>query len=161
MVLQTEPITVIKNDHAGREILRYTGRILARDTTSITLEARFSRADVHTPYHTFRTGDRFIEWFYNDRWYNVFQMHDVDDDRLKGWYCNITRPATLSDGVIVADDLALDLFVSPGGVLSVLDEGEFAALPIDDTTRAGARQALRDLCDRVIARRAPFDLISP
>lgn len=155
-------ITVIKNDHCGREVWRYTGRVLARETTWVQLEARFERPqDVITPYHTFRRGDRFIEWFFSDRWYNIFEMHDADDDRLTGWYCNITRPALLDGDTIYADDLALDLFVAPDGTITVLDEDEFAALPLDEATRAQARQALEELQRMVAARQPPFDAISP
>lgn len=153
-------ITVIKNDHTGREVWRYTGQEIARGDEWVQLEARFNRADVRTAYHTFRQGDRFIEWFYSDRWYNIFEMHDVDDDHLVGWYCNVTRPAHLAADTIRADDLALDVFVAPDGRISVLDEDEFAALPLDDSTRAQARQALFDLLDRIQARRAPFDQVN-
>jgi hypothetical protein len=149
-------ITVIKNDHTGREVWRYTGQVIARGTTWVQLEAHFNRADKTTPYHTFRQGDRFIEWFYSDRWYNIFEMHDVDDDHLVGWYCNITRPADLRADTIHADDLALDVFVAPDGRITVLDEDEFAALPLDETTRGQARQALADLLHRVESRQPPF-----
>jgi len=88
-------ITVIKNDHEGAEVWRYYGTVLARGSGWVKLEARFNRPDRVTPYHTFRQGDRFIEWFYENRWYSIFEMHDVDDDRLVGWYCNISRPAII------------------------------------------------------------------
>ncbi len=152
-------ITVIKNDYAGRETWRYQGRVLERGATWVKLEAFFNRPDVAADYHIFRQGDRFVEWYFSDRWYNIFQMHDVDDDRLKGWYCNITRPARLADRQIVADDLALDLFVAPDGMITVLDEDEFAALPLDDATRRAARQAVETLRRMIAERRPPFDAI--
>ena len=152
-------ITVIKNDHAGREIWRYTGRVVARGATWVQLEARFSRPDIKTAYHTFRQGDRFVEWYYGDRWRNIFEMHDADDDRLVGWYCNITRPATLESDTIRADDLGLDMFVAPDGTITVLDEDEFAALPLDDATRVQARRSLDELRRMVETRQPPFDVI--
>ena len=157
-------ITVIKNDHAGREVWRYTGRIIARGETWVKLEAFFNRPDTKTATHTFRQGDRFVEWFYADRWYSIFEMHDVDDDHLTGWYCNIARPASIKqdstglDGVM-ADDLALDMFVTPDGAITVLDEDEFAALPLDESTRALARAALDELTRLVKTRQPPFDCI--
>jgi predicted RNA-binding protein associated with RNAse of E/G family len=153
-------ITVIKNDHTGREIIRYEGRVLARDTVSVRLEAFFSRSDVQTPYHTFRHGDRFIEWFYSDRWYNIFEMHDVDDDRLVGWYCNVTRPAVITEETIRADDLALDVFVAPDGAITVLDEDEFAALPLDDSTRQQALAALDAIKRLVETHESPFEQVA-
>ncbi len=137
-------ITIIKNDHTGREILHYEGVVLDRGATWVKLEAPFNWPDKAAPYHTFRKGDRFIEFYYSDRWYNIFEMHDVDTDQIVGWYCNVTRPALLGEDTIHADDLALDLFVSPEGVITVLDEDEFAALPLDvQYSRAGARRVGR------------------
>jgi hypothetical protein len=152
-----ETITVVKNDHTGREILRYTGRVLAREALVwVRLEARFSRPDVQTSYHTFRQGDRFVEWYYSDRWYNIFEMHDRDDDRLTGWYCNVTRPALITPDTIRADDLALDVFVAPDGVIRVLDEDEFAALPLDESTRAHALRSLETIKHLALSRQPPF-----
>lgn len=153
-------ITVIKNDHTGREVWRYTGQAIARGDGWIRLEARFNRPDVETEYHTFREGDRFVEQFYSDRWYNIFELHDVDDDRLKGWYCNITRPAVIEGDTVRSDDLALDVFITPDGAITVLDEDEFAELPLDDATRRRARTALDNLKRRVSQRQPPFDAIA-
>jgi len=61
---------------------------------------------------------------------------------------------------VVADDLALDLFIAPDGALTVLDEDEFDALPIDEDTRRAARAALDDLCAMVVGRHAPFNALS-
>lgn len=150
-------IIVIKNDHAGRELWRYEARVLARSEHCIQLEAHFNRDTLVTAYHTFRRGDRFVEWYYSDRWYNIFEMHDVDDDHLTGWYCNVTRPAVFGENTICADDLALDVIVQPDGRWTVLDEDEFAALPLDAATRAQASRALEELLRRVETRQPPFD----
>lgn len=154
-------ITIIKNDHTGREVWRYDGRVLARGAGWVQLEARFNRpdgqTDYHTDYHTYREGDRFVEWFYADRWYSIFEMHDVDDDRIVGWYCNFSRPARFDADTVRADDLALDLFVTPDGALRVLDEEEFAVLPLDEATRGHVCHALEELKRFVVTRQPPFD----
>ncbi len=149
-------ITVIKNDHTGAEVWRYEGAILERTPEHVLLEARFNRDEVDLGYVTFRRGDRFVEHFYADRWYNVFEVHDGESDRLKGWYCNLTRPAAFHDGIVAADDLALDLFVYPDGRQLVLDEDEFADLPISGDERAAVRAALADLRARAEEGRPPF-----
>jgi protein associated with RNAse G/E len=116
------------------------------------LEAEFNRDD--TPFHgiTLRRGDRFIETFYADRWYNVFEMHDRDNDRLKGWYCNIGRPAEIGESSVSYIDLALDLLVYPDGRQLVLDEDEFASAGLSARVQQQARQALRELQDSFTAR---------
>jgi hypothetical protein len=142
---QREPVLVIKNNHAGEEVFRYDGVILRRGPTQIILEATFNRDTVDLGYIIFRRGDRFVERFYSDRWYNIFEIHDVDDDHLKGWYCNFTRPAIFDDGRIEADDLALDLWVYPDRRKLVLDREEFDGLPISGEERQSVLAALEEL----------------
>ena len=90
--------------------------------------------------------DRFIEIFYTERWYNIFEVHDRDDDRIKGWYSNIGCPAVFeADDRLSYVDLALDLWVAPDRIRTVLDEDEFAALHLDAETRRQAQAALEEL----------------
>ncbi len=150
------PITVHKRDSAGRETWHYTGEVLSRGPDYVNLQARFNAPEKVTAYTTFRPDDRFVEWFYSDRWFNIFAVYDVADDHLKGWYCNITRPAILEETAIYADDLALDLWVYPDGSALVLDEDEFEALALDAETRAAAMNGLATLRAMVETRAAPF-----
>jgi predicted RNA-binding protein associated with RNAse of E/G family len=135
---------IYKLDAQGREVWHYEGTVLERGENYVLIEAIFAR-DYPTDYHFFRRGDRMLEWFYTDRGYNVFQMHDADDGRLKGWYCNITRPARLEAEAVTAEDLALDLMVYPNGQTRLLDEDEFEALQLDPASRAQALAALETL----------------
>jgi uncharacterized protein len=139
------PVTVIKQDLAGREIWRYEGQILERGENYVLLEALFNRKDI--PFHgiVIRHGDRFVERFYSDRWYNIFEIHDREDDVLKGWYCNIGYPARIDGGEISYIDLALDLLVYPDGRQLVLDEDEFKELDLALEARQKAREALAKL----------------
>ena len=138
-------VVVRKCNLRGQETWRYTGRILERGLRSVLLEARFNRSDL--PFHgiLLRENDRFVEWYSSESWYNLFEVHDRDDDRIKCWYCNITMPAEFTDGAISYVDLALDLLVYPDGDMLVLDEDEFAELELDEATRVKARQGLADL----------------
>ena len=140
-----DTITILKLDHHGREVWRYPGRVLARDAHTIRLEGFYNRDDATVGYAVFKRGDRLVETFYSDRWYNVFAVYDRDDGALKGWYCNVTRPATITADTVSSDDLALDVWVSPGGAVTVLDEDEFAGLELSEADRAAAEDALRQL----------------
>ncbi len=139
-------ITVIKRSPSGEELMRYPGAVLRRGPTDVVLEARFNRDDLPFMGTVFKKGDRFVETYYTDRWYNIFEIHDRDDDGIKGWYCNIGRPARLEvEDRLSYVDLALDLWIDPAGNQTVLDEDEFEALALDASTRRRARQALEDL----------------
>jgi protein associated with RNAse G/E len=64
---------------------------------------------------------------------------------LKGWYCNITKPAVIEDDSVSYVDLALDLWVSADGTRKVLDEDELEALGLDEATKQKAFDGLREL----------------
>ncbi len=138
----------------------YPGQVIRRDATSIVLEARWQRDRLDLGYLVLELGDRFVEFFFTDRWYNLFEIHAGVDDRLKGWYCNIARPSVFAEGGLSAVDLALDLFVYPDGRTLTLDEDEFDALNLqreDPEAWQRSLAAVDELETMVAARRAPFD----
>jgi predicted RNA-binding protein associated with RNAse of E/G family len=138
--------TVRKRDEKGRVTWEYTGVVLEQGQDFVKLEARFNRPD--TPFQgiVLKQNDRFVEMFYTDRWYNIFEIHDRDNDAIKGWYCNVGCPAVWdAPGEISYIDLALDLWVTPDGKQTVLDDAEFDALVLNDVMRAQALSALAEL----------------
>ena len=138
-------IKVQKKNPAGEVTYEYEGVMLNRDEQSIVLEALFDRADMPFMDVVFKTGDRFVEYYYTDRWYNIFAIHDHDDGKVKGWYCNVGQPAVIEDGVVSYVDLALDLWVSADGKQTVLDEDEFEKMGLNEELRASAVNGLNEL----------------
>jgi predicted RNA-binding protein associated with RNAse of E/G family len=137
-------IAIIKNNPAGELMFRYEGKVLERKANELLIEAFFGlegRSMVDIPL---KKGDRFLETYYADRWFNIYEIRDRDYDALKGWYCNVASPAQLGETQIVFRDFALDLLVYPDGRQLVLDEDEFAAL---DCTPAERQQALAGLAE--------------
>jgi protein associated with RNAse G/E len=155
-------VTVYKLDPNGKLVTSYPGRIIHRHPTSVVLEARWKRDRLELPYVTLEPDDRFVEFYFTDRWYNIFEIHAALDDGLKGWYCNISRPAELAGAILSAVDLALDLFVYPDGRTLTLDEDEFEALGLEHNDPAAWRHALdavTELRAMIAARHPPFEKI--
>jgi protein associated with RNAse G/E len=148
-------IKVLKKNLAGEVTWQYEGVVLSRTDTAVILEAFFNREDAPFMEITLKNGDRFVETFYADRWYNIFEIYDRDDGRLKGWYCNIGKPAVLEDGAVSYVDLALDLWVSADGKQTVLDEDEMERLKLDESTRTLAFAALDELKNRFLNENPP------
>jgi len=138
-------IKVQKKNPDGEVLIEYEGDELSRDDNSVKIEALFTREDMPFMDVVFKKGDRFVEYYYSDRWYNIFAIYDRDDDKIKGWYCNIGMPAVIEDDMVSYIDLALDLWVSADGKQTVLDEDEFEALNLSDELSAGALHGLNDL----------------
>lgn len=136
---------VLKMNLAGEVTWQYEGTVLRSDENSVTLEALFNRDDIPFMDVVLKRDDRFVETFYSDKWYNIFAIYDRDDGRLKGWYCNIAKPAVIEDGSVSYVDLALDLWVSADGKQTVLDEDELERLGLDDESKRNALDGLREL----------------
>lgn len=140
-----DTVNVIKRNAAGQEVWRYAGTLLEQRDDAVVLEAFFDREDMLLHGMPLRRGDRFVETYYREHWYNVFEIYDHRDGVLVGWYCNITSPAEIVPGQIAYNDLALDLLVFPDGRQVVLDEDEFSALDLDEATRNQACRSLAEL----------------
>lgn len=136
---------ILKKDLADEVTWQYEGVELHRDENSITVEAFFNRDDMPFQEIVLKCNDRFVETFYTDKWYNIFEIYDRDDGKLKGWYCNITKPAVIEDGQVSYVDLALDLWVSADGRQTVLDEDELEELTLDVELKRKAFAGLREL----------------
>jgi hypothetical protein len=152
-------ITVHKLDLHGEVVVRYDAELAERFADGARLQAKWTRPELALGYTRFAPGDVFVEWFYINRWYNIFEIR-TPEGLLKGWYCNIAEPASISADVVASRDLLLDLWVDPHGEMQVLDEDEFASAALDDATRTHAQQALVELMAAVQDRQPPFHPIA-
>lgn len=154
-----EVMTIIKQDAAGKEQYRYDVQVLERGDTWVCVRAPFNRERAQVDTVTLLRGDIFTEWFFNDRWYNIFRIEDRDTQQLKAWYCNLTRPAEISEEVVMAQDLALDVLVFPDGGTKLLDEDEYAALKLSAAEDAAVQAALRELFALIDSHQPPFEAL--
>ncbi|MFJ3775002.1 DUF402 domain-containing protein [Streptomyces sp. NPDC090075] len=143
---------------AGRTKIRYPAELLHDDGTRIAVRAPWA-GDVTRDFGfvRFEQGDVFTEFYWRDRWYAVKEVRTADGT-LKGWYCDITRPATLTGTELVVEDLDLDLWRSADGTdVRRLDEDEFAesGLAQRDPTAAEAAAAALDALES-LAREGGF-----
>ena len=138
------------------ETVRYEGVVLRQSERHLLVHARWTLPKLELPHLAFERGDHFFEHYFFDAHFNIYEVR-APGGKLKGWYCNVCRPATLAGGVLRSEDLELDLVVSQDGRFRVLDEDAFAARDYDAATRAAARSALEALLEGLAARQPPFD----
>ncbi|MEU9053759.1 DUF402 domain-containing protein [Streptomyces sp. NPDC048384] len=130
----------------GRTKIRYEAELVADDGTRIAVRAPWAGAGIRDfGFVRFEPGDVFTEYYWRDRWYAVKEVRDTSG-ALKGWYCDITRPATLSGTELVVEDLDLDLWRSADGTdVRRLDEDEFAESGLAETDPEAAEAAVAAL----------------
>lgn len=135
----------------------YHGERLVCEPNHILVHARWERATLDLGFVRFDTGDHFFEHYWSERWYNIFEIREPSGS-LKGWYCNVARPARFSGDTVTSEDLELDLFVPPDLKEPLtLDENEFAARNFEPDTHRAALEALGELRGMVQRRLPPFD----
>jgi protein associated with RNAse G/E len=138
-------IKVIKQDYLGRSVWEYSGNLLERVDNRIVIEAYFDREDTLVDELILREGDKFTEIYYLDKWFNIYEIRDQQEDSIKAWYCNISFPVEISGNILTYRDLELDLLVYPDGTQIVLDVEEFESLPLSSQDYTSAIQALSEL----------------
>ncbi|MCA9914248.1 MAG: DUF402 domain-containing protein [Anaerolineae bacterium] len=151
--------TVYKLNHLGEEQLSYEGELLERGEHHVCIRAKFASSSRDLGYVSIQQGDIFTEWFYDDRWYNIFRLQDQTTGALKGFYCNLTRPAQISENSVKADDLALDVFIKPGGEWLLLDEDEYEALHLSAAEDSQVQAAIAHIKQMVQQHIPPFDVL--
>lgn len=131
---------------AGRTKIRYPAELVRDDGNHVTVRAAWAGKGVRDfGFVRFEPGDVFMEHYWRDRWYAVKEVRAADGT-LKGWYCDITRPATRSGAELVVEDLDLDLWRSADGTAVLrLDEDEFAESGLTESDPEAATAAVAAL----------------
>ncbi|MCX4536062.1 DUF402 domain-containing protein [Streptomyces sp. NBC_01669] len=149
---------------AGRTKIRYPAELVGDDGTRVTVTAPWAAPGVRDfGFVRFEPGDVFTEHYWRDRWFAVKEVR-TGEGTLKGWYCDITRPAVLGDGELLVEDLDLDLWVSADGCSVLrLDEDEFeeSGLAAHDPDAADAARRALDELERLALAGGLAGLLAP
>ena len=143
----------------GRTKISCPAELLHDNGTRLAVRAAWAGAGVRDfGFVRFEPGDVFTEYYWRDRWYSVKEVRDAAGT-LKGWYCDIARPARLAGTDLVVEDLDLDLWRSADGTdVRRLDEDEFeeSGLAQSDPPAASAAVAALDELES-LAREGGFE----
>jgi protein associated with RNAse G/E len=88
--------------------------LIERDDSLLTLVGEFDSDISHAGLGSIARGTMSKEYYWLDRWYNVFHFCEPDGS-FRNFYCNITMPPKFEDLVIDYVDLDLDVIVWPDG----------------------------------------------
>ncbi|HYX29865.1 MAG TPA: DUF402 domain-containing protein [Pyrinomonadaceae bacterium] len=160
--MQPDQVTVVVLKHDGVEYRRWCGRLAEREGSLIVLEAKFHTDVTHHVLGEIKSGSRLIEYYWLDRWYNVFRFLR-DDGSTKLYYCNINQPPVFDGQVLTYVDLDIDVIVQPDYSYEVLDLDEFSknsetyCYSVEEKVAAAA--ALDQLIRMIRSRDFPFQPI--
>ena len=123
------------------------------------LDAEFDYDVQHDLLGAIPSGSRTIEYYWLNRWYNIFRfMKDENVTRL--YYCNINMPPSLEDNVLTYVDLDIDILVQPDFSYEILDLDEFEEnarrYGYSEEVKSQARAAVPELVSMIVTHQFPF-----
>jgi len=141
----TAQVRLLKDPRAD---VVYPGEILHDDGEHVVLEAPWFGDGPHDMgFAMFEPGDVWIEHYWRSRWFTVKEVR-TGAGEVKGWYCDMTKPPRVEDGVLLVRDLELDVWLSGDGATVLrLDEDEFAESGLEERDPEAAAMALRTMAE--------------
>lgn len=155
-----DPVVVSVLKYDGREHRRWPARIAKSVGPLLVLDAVFDEEIEHDLLGTISSGTISTEYYWLDRWYNVFRFSDSDWN-LKKFYCNVNVPPRFDGRVLSYIDLDIDVVVERDLTYKILDEDDFEQnakqYPYPEEVQANARRALAELTELIESRSFPFN----
>ena len=152
-------VRVLKYD--GTEYRRWNARLSQRNGSLLVLDAEFEYDVHHDLLGAIETGTRTIEYYWLNRWYNIFRFMK-SDNTTRLYYCNVNMPPSLKDNVLTYIDLDIDILVQPDFSYQVLDLDEFEenarSYGYSEEVKSQAQAAVNELVSMIESRQFPFDV---
>jgi protein associated with RNAse G/E len=143
----------------GTEHRRWLARITTCADNLLILDAEFTEDIHHQLLGTVARGTTSIEYYWLDRWYNIFRFLKPNGE-LRNFYCNVNIPPTFDGHVLSYIDLDIDILVAPDLTYQIVDEDEFdlnaARYNYPLNIRESAYRALTELVSLIETRGFPF-----
>jgi hypothetical protein len=125
----------------------------------LVLEATFDEEIRHDVIGTIRPGTLSLEYYWLDRWYNVFRFAQPGG-ALRNYYCNINSPPAFVGQTLSYVDLDIDILVEPDFSYRILDLDDFernsSVYNYSAQTKQSAKRALDEVVGLIEARACPF-----
>jgi uncharacterized protein len=152
-------ISVRVSKYDGSEHRRWGATMLQQAGSLLVLDAKFDKEIQHEQLGTIAKGTLSVEYYWLDRWYNVFRF--TAPSKRTTYYCNINTPPTFDGQTLSYVDLDIDVLVEPSFLYRVLDIEEFdrnaARYGYSAEVRLNADKALDELITLIESRAFPFN----
>lgn len=159
-ITKIDSIEVRVHKYDGAEHRRWPAALVKHDGPLLVLDAVFKEEIDHELLGKIASGTISTEYYWLDRWYNIFRFSDRSG-RFQNFYCNVSM-TPLFDGLVLSYvDLDIDVLVKPDFSYQVLDLEDFEenarAYHYPQEVRKNAQAALTDLIRLIETRSFPFD----
>jgi protein associated with RNAse G/E len=154
------PIEVRVYKYDGLLHRTWPAELLRQEGSLIVLDAKFADEVTHDLLGTIASGTLSLEYYWLDRWYDVFRFVEPDGT-LRNYYCNVNVPPTFDGETLSYVDLDLDILVEPDLSYRILDVEDFERNAEDYgysvDVQANARRAVDELVRMIETSAFPFN----
>jgi protein associated with RNAse G/E len=155
--LKTIQVRAYKYD--GSEHRSWPAQVLRQEGPLIVLDAKFPEEVVHDLLGTIASGTHSLEYYWLDRWYNVFRFAQPNGE-LRNYYCNVNVPPTFDGKTLSYVDLDLDILVEPDFSYQILDVEDFERnaklYGYSNEVQTNVKLAVDELVNLIETRGFPF-----
>ncbi|HSE22234.1 MAG TPA: DUF402 domain-containing protein [Pyrinomonadaceae bacterium] len=156
---QTELVVrVLKYD--GTDHRNWRARLASHEGELVVLAAAFSEEVQHDILGFIAAGTLSTEYYWLNRWYNVFRFSEPDGELLS-YYCNVNLPPKLAADSLTYVDLDIDILVQPNFTFQILDTEDFEANILrygyTREVQAGVHKATDELVELIKTQSFPFN----
>lgn len=124
MIKQNKHITINSRKFDGKIHRSWKAEFIEQKDSLLTFIGEFEKEINHTHLGVIGRGTVSYEFYWLDRWYNIFRFHEPGGD-LRNFYCNINMPPTFEEGILDYVDLDIDVLVWKDYSFEILDTDEF------------------------------------
>jgi protein associated with RNAse G/E len=153
-------ITVNSRNFDGTLRRSWKAKLISQDDRLIEMVGEFEFDVEHPDLGHIQRGTVSYEYYWLDRWYNVFRFHEATGE-FRNYYCNINLPPIFENGILDYVDLDIDVLVDKDWQTKVLDVEEFEEnvrrFSIREAICESAKNAVAELLSLIETRQFPFD----
>lgn len=156
--IQLVTIQSLKYDRSCHR--KWTAKFIASSGSLLEFVGEFENEVSHPHLGIIRPGTISYEYYWLDRWYNVFRFHEPVGT-LRNYYCNVNMPPVYMNNVLEYVDLDIDIVVWRDHSYEVLDLDEFEENAVKfgygGSLKIRAYDVVEELKRLIETREFPFD----
>jgi protein associated with RNAse G/E len=160
VVNDRQEISVLARNFDGSERRRWKADLICHRPPFIELLGEFDRDIEHSDLGFIFKGTISYEFYWLDRWFNVFRFHEPTGE-FRNFYCNINTPPIFKNNVLDYIDLDIDVVVDGKGIITILDIEEFREnslkYSIPDSIQTSVYTTLEKILLLIRSQEFPFD----
>jgi protein associated with RNAse G/E len=101
----------------------WKAELIEQNDSLLIFVGEFEKEVKHSHLGVIRRGTISYEYYWLDRWYNIFRFHEPGG-ALRNFYCNINMPPQFENDVLDYVDLDIDILVWKDFKYEILDADE-------------------------------------